>query len=406
MLSQSFQLLFFLKQSRSRVKGPQMIYLRITVAGQRAELSTQRSCDPAKWNTGAGRLHGTKAEVRSLNAYLDTLQAKVYEAHRVLWEKGETITATALKQHVKGGHEQQRLILEIFEKHNEKLAQLVGRDFSPATLKRYKTSLEHTRHFIFWKYKLPDLEITRLNYEFIAEFAFWLKTVRHCNHNSTMKYLGNFKKIVLLCIKSGWLLRDPFAGFKLSKREVERPYLSEGELQQMAAKTFPSERLGYVRDVFLFSCFTGLAYADVKKLQRTEITTGVDGSPWIFTHRQKTHTSSRIPLLPFSLSILEKYKDHPQCVREGRLLPLLSNQKMNAYLKEIAEVCGIQKKLTFHIARHTFATTVTLTNGVPIETVSRMLGHKNLRTTQHYAKILDQKVGEDMQLLRQKLGKS
>jgi hypothetical protein len=225
MLSQSFQLLFFLKKPRPYTGGPYTIFLRITVNTQRAELSTQRSCDPAKWNAAAGRGKGAREEIRSLNVYLDTLQAKVYEAHRALLEKGETITATALKQQVKGGGEQQRLILQVFAKHNEKLAQLVGRDFSPATLKRYKTSLEHTRHFIYWKYKLPDLEITRLNYEFIAEFAFWLKTVRHCNHNSTMKYLGNFKKIVLLCIKSGWLVRDPFAGFKLSKREVERPYL-------------------------------------------------------------------------------------------------------------------------------------------------------------------------------------
>jgi site-specific recombinase XerD len=171
----------------------------------------------------------------------------------------------------------------------------------------------------------------------------------------------------------------------------------------MASKTFVSERLGLVRDIFLFSCYTGLAYIDVQKLRRSEIVKGHDGEQWIFTSRQKTDTPSRIPLMPYALSVIEKYKDHPQCELENRLLPILSNQKMNAYLKEIADLCGITKDLTFHIARHTFATTVTLLNGVPIESVSKMLGHTNIKTTQHYARILDLKVREDMGALRKKL---
>lgn len=174
------------------------------------------------------------------------------------------------------------------------------------------------------------------------------------------------------------------------------------ELQEIGAKVFPTDRLTLVRNIFLFSCFTGLAYSTIKKLKRNEIAAGVDGEQWIFTKRQKTDTSSRIPLLPTSEKLLNKYKDHPYCVK-GNVLPILSNQKMNAYLKEIADVCGINKILTFHIARHTFATTDTLSNGVPIETVSKMLGHTNLRTTQHYAKILDIKVSEDMKALRERL---
>ena len=171
----------------------------------------------------------------------------------------------------------------------------------------------------------------------------------------------------------------------------------------MADKEFQIERLNQVKDIFLFSCFTGLAYIDVKKLTKNNINIGIDGERWIFTNRQKTDTKSNIPLLPMAEQIIAKYKDHPQCINEGKLLPVLSNQKMNGYLKEVADLCGIQKELTFHIARHTFATTVTLTNGVPIESVSKMLGHKNLRTTQHYAKILDRKVSDDMKLLRDKL---
>jgi site-specific recombinase XerD len=189
-------------------------------------------------------------------------------------------------------------------------------------------------------------------------------------------------------------------------KEVERAFLVEEEIQAIVSKEFATERLNQVKDIFLFSCFTGLAYIDVKKLTKNNITIGIDGEKWIYTNRQKTDTRSNIPLLPMAEEIIAKYKEHPQCVNEGKLLPVLSNQKMNAYLKEMADLCGINKELTFHIARHTFATTVTLTNGVPIESVSKMLGHKNLRTTQHYAKILDRKVSEDMQILRTKFKKS
>ena len=203
-------------------------------------------------------------------------------------------------------------------------------------------------------------------------------------------------------MKNAWLLRDPFLGYKLTKREIDRHFLTEEDLQLIASKDFAVSRLSQVRDIFLFCCYTGLAYADVKKLKRNEIAVGIDGEKWIFTHRQKTETPTRLPLLPSALEILERYKNHPQCDNTGQMLPVLANQKMNAYLKEIADVCGITKKLTMHIARHTFATTVTLTNGVPIETVGKMLGHRNLKTTQHYAKILDLKVSKDMKALRSK----
>jgi site-specific recombinase XerD len=210
------------------------------------------------------------------------------------------------------------------------------------------------------------------------------------------------KKIVNLCLKKGWLLRDPFLGYKMCRKDVIREILTEEEIKIVLQKKFPTDRLNNVRDIFIFSCFTGLAYVDIKKLKASDIITGIDGSKWISTQRQKTETVSKIPLLPTALEILTKYRDHPKCIIENSLLPTPSNQKLNAYLKEIADVCGIQKQLTFHCARHTFATTVTLTNGVPIETVSKMLGHKNLKTTQHYAKILDRKISEDMLVLKQK----
>jgi site-specific recombinase XerD len=209
--------------------------------------------------------------------------------------------------------------------------------------------------------------------------------------------------MAIRALRNGWLQRDPFIGFSLALREVEREALTAEELETMVGKTFAVTRLTLVRDIFLFSCYTGLAYADLQKLKRSEISTGIDGGKWIFTRRRKTDTASRIPLLPMAESILGRYSNHPQCLDKDKVLPILSNQKMNAYLKEIADCCGITKRLTFHIARHTFATTITLSNGVPIETVFKMLGHRSLKTTQHYAKILDRKVSQDMQALREKL---
>ncbi len=295
------------------------------------------------------------------------------------------------------------MLLEIFQYHNDQVKALVGKEYSKGTLTKFNTVLNHTRAFLQWKYKLDDIDIRKLDYEFITELEFWYKSVQHCDHNTTMKYIACVKKMVIRALRSGWLQHDPFMGFNLALREVEREALTAEELEHMAAKLFVTDRLTQVRDIFLFSCYTGLAYSDVQKLRRSEISTGIDGGKWIFTRRQKTDTASRIPILPMAEAILLRYADHPQCKAKDRVLPILSNQKMNAYLKEIADCCGITKRLTFHIARHTFATTITLSNGVPIETVSKMLGHRNLKTTQHYAKILDRKVSQDMQALKEKL---
>ncbi len=403
MLIKRFSVLFYLKKSKHYKSGPIPIYLRINVDSKRVEISIQRSCDPARWNSHTGRANGTKEEVRVLNAFLDSLQMKVYEIHRALLDNKEEIKAEEIKNKLLGVQEQSDTILKIFQQHNEQMAQLVGKDYSPLTLKRYKTSYDHTKNFIQTRYNLPDFEIPKIDYSFISDYEFWLKSVQNCNHNSTMKYLACFKKIVLICVKKDLLHKSPFIGYRLTKKDVDIPFLTQEELAAIALKLMPNDRLNLVKDIFLFSCYTGLAYADVEKLQHTEINTGVDGEQWIFTKRQKTAISSRIPLLSVPLEIINRYRNHPQCINRGKVLPILSNQKMNAYLKEIADICRINKNLTFHIARHTFATTVTLSNGAPMESVSKMLGHANIRTTQHYARVLDKKVSEDMQIVRRRL---
>ena len=395
-------ILFYAKKAKAATNGLVPIYTRITINGKRIELSTNRFVEISKWSTEAGKMKGTSEEARSINNHLDLLKSQIRDAEMELIHKKIPVTTETLKSKILGVDERARTLVPIFQDHNNKIKELVGKEYAPGTLERYATSLKHTIEFMQWKYNVSDIDITKIDHSFITDYEFWLRSVRNCANNTAVKYLKNFNKIIKLCLANDWLDKNPFANYKSKVKEVERVYLTESEIQSIIEKDFKTERLSLVRDIFLFSCFTGLAYIDVKNLTKSHISFGIDGEKWIFTHRQKTESASKIPILPVTQMIIDKYESHPQCNNEDKLLPILSNQKMNAYLKEIAGVCEIEKELTFHIARHTFATTVTLSNGVPIESVSKMLGHKNLRTTQHYAKVLDRKVSEDMRILKNK----
>ena len=395
-------ILFYAKKAKAAANGLVPIYARITINGKRIELSTNRFVEISKWSTEAGKIKGTSEEARSINNHLDLLKSQIRDAEMELIHKKTVINTETIKRKLLGVDERARMLVPIFQDHNNKIKELVGKEYAPGTLERYTTSLKHTIEFMQWKYNISDIDITKIDHAFITDYEFWLRSVRNCANNTAVKYLKNFNKIIKLCLANDWLDKNPFANYKSKVKEVERVYLTEAEIQSIIEKDFKTERLSLVRDIFLFSCFTGLAYIDVKNLTKSHISFGIDGEKWIFTHRQKTESASKIPILPVTQMIIDKYEIHPQCINEDKLLPILSNQKMNAYLKEIAGVCEIEKELTFHIARHTFATTVTLTNGVPIESVSKMLGHKNLRTTQHCAKVLDRKVSEDMKILKDK----
>lgn len=405
MLEKSFGLLYYLKQTKNQKNENRYIYLRITVDGERREISTKRQWIPDRWNVQLGRTTGFGEEAKELNSYLDLISVKVYRAKTKLLQSNKPLTADNIKDVLTGNDKKKHFIVEAFVRHNKQMKALVGREIAPATLTRYRTACDHVQNFIKWKYKKEDLELSSLDYEFISQFLFWLKTERNCVNNTAVKYLGNFKKIVLECKQKGLLTKDPFLGFRTKRDEVVPVVLTGDELSRIRNKQFDTQRLNHVRDIFLFSCYTGLAYSDVYKLRITDIMIGIDGDKWIITTRQKTKSNTRLPLLPNALAILDKYNNHPKCLTTGTLLPILTNQKMNSYLKEIADVTGIYKKLTFHTARHTFATTITLTNGVPMETVSKMLGHKSLKQTQHYAKVLDVKISKDMKLLKRKLEK-
>ncbi|MET4080261.1 integrase [Pedobacter sp. UYP30] len=400
----NFSLLFFLKKPKNYTKGTvYFIFLRITVAGIRAEMSTSMNCEPERWNAKAGKVIGTKEDVKIMNAYLENIKAEVYAARTLLSVDGTEITADSVKCCYLGKEEKTHTILEAIRDHNVKMKALVEKEeYALGTLRRFEVLERHVANYIAEKYNRTDLNVKRIDHEFIDGFDFFLHTVKENDTNTANKHVKNLKKIVSICRKFKWISNDPFFGHTLKSKPVHREYLTAYELSKITEKQFTTQRLLQVRDFFLFSCYTGLSYADVQKLKMADIGIGVDGERWIFTYRKKTNTRAAIPLLPIAASILDKYKNHPYCLNNDRALPISSNQKMNEYFVEIAAISGVSKTLGNRIAKRTFGTTVTLPNGVPIESVSKMLGHTNIRTTQLYAKVLHKKVSKDMAMLREK----
>jgi site-specific recombinase XerD len=401
-MSLSLSLLFFIKKSKVNSSGKTTIFLRITLDGQRCEFSVHRKIQLNWWNPKTQLALGNSAEAQEINRHLGVIKNKVYSVQQNFERDNESYSATDLRDVILGKDKTKMMLLEIFQEHNDKVESLIGKDFSAGTAERYRTCKKHVGEFIKKKYKQNDILVQDVNHQFINGFEYYLKTTRKCAHNSAIKYITNFKKIIRIAHANNWIDKDPFIHWKGKLKIVEREFLTQEEIQKIIDKELKMERLDQVRDIFIFCCFTGLAYADVKKLTMDDVVIGVDGEQWIKTRRTKTDTRSNIPILPIAQTIIEKYKDNELMKVKNLVLPVLSNQKMNAYIKEIADLCGINKNLTFHLARHTFATTVTLSNGVPIESVSKMLGHTNLKTTQHYAKILDMKVSKDMEILRNK----
>lgn len=402
-MNNSMHLSFQVKTSKKNEFGKAPIYARITINEVRTEFSTKRFIEPEKWVNKAGYAKGNSEEIKTLNSHITTVRTQLFQHYNKLLETGKPVTAESVKNSYFGITEKSKTILEVFQYHNDQMKTLINKDYSFGTYERYCTALNHTKDFLQYKYKVSDYPIKLVNHEFVTEYEYYLKAVCKCSHNTAIKYLTNFKKIMRICLGNGWIDKDPFINYRFHLREVEREILHQHEIQAIADKEFSTTRLEQVRDVFLFCCFTGLAYSDVKKLTKEHLIIGIDGERWIKINRTKTDTRSSIPILPMAQAILDKYSNHPKCNTERSLLPVNTNQKMNAYLKEIAGVCGIEKNITFHIARHSFATTITLQNDVPIESVSKMLGHKSIKTTQHYAKVLDKKVCSDMALLKEKM---
>lgn len=401
----TFNILFWINKAKVK-NGAAPIWARVTVDGIRVEISIKQSIYPENWNPEKGHAKGTKEEVRALNNYIDQVRSQLFVCYQKLLSKNRLVTADAIKNMYFGKDEREHSLMTLIEYHNTELKD----SLEWGTMKNYHTTQKYVQLFLKDKLHTSDIFLSHLNYKFIFDFEMFVKAFKPldhhkpCGQNTVMKHIERLRKMINLAIRNEWLLRDPFAKFRPSFVKTIRGFLTPGELKKIEQKQFSIPRLQQVKELFIFSCYTGLSYIDVMNLTRENITMGIDGDLWLNTSRQKTDNVVRVPLLQKALDMIEIYKDHPKALAEGKLFPNISNQRLNSYLKEIADLCEIDKNLTFHLARHTFATTITLTNGVPMETVSKLLGHSSIRTTQIYAKVVEQKVREDMNLLKQKLG--
>lgn len=393
----TFNILFYIKKSKLLKNGTAPIYMRVTVDGVRSEISVKRSVLPSNWDTIRNRAKGKLNN--ELNDYLRSIQGQIYSHHQDLQENGKVVTARSLTNAFLGIGERKWTLIDLFTEHNKRMERLVGKGFSPNTLQRYSSALKHVRTYCILQYNNVELQLNEVDHKFITGFDFYLKTVGECQHNSSMKHVKALKKVVRIGLANDYIRKDPFRNYKITNEKVDRGCLTASELQILMNKKISTERLSMVRDVFIFQCYTGLAYKDVASLEMNDIQTGIDGNKWIIKKRGKTGVECRIPILPEAKIIIDKYSSYHVKNNERLLLPVKSNQKMNAFLKEIAVLCGIDKNLTTHLARHTFATTITLTEGIPMETVSKLLGHTKIQTTQLYSKVTDNKISNDMSKL-------
>ncbi len=404
--SRTFSIHFWLNLAKKK-NNLAPIYARITIDGKRAEISLKREATVTYWDTQAKRVKQRIPEGLHLNPYLDQVYTDLLECHTQLSSEYKLVTAQGIKARYLGEDEQHKTLLELIQYHNSNMKRVL----KPGTLKNYFTTEKYIRKFLLTKKRTSDIYLNQLSYSFIIDFENFLRSntaqlqSRPLANNGVMKHLERLKKLINLALNLDWIDRNPFKSFKLKFKKYQRDFLSKIELEKLEFfGGFRKEHLRITRDIFIFSCYTGLSYSDVKFLSETNIVRGIDGNYWIFKQRQKNDQPIKIPLLDKALFILEKYREVSN--DNNTLLPVFSNQKINVYLKEIAEIAEINKKLTFHSARHTFATTVTLSNNVPIESVSKLLGHTKLSTTQVYARVMEHKISDDFDKLRTKLNET
>jgi integrase len=393
----TFSISFYTRTERVDANDRVPILMRITVDGKRVNIPLNRKVDQKRWKDGSAI--GNTQEIRDLRSNMSKAAARVEKIQEKLIGRGDFVSASLLKDLYLGNDNLNKSLFEVMKINNEKMEALVGTEFSKKTIMKYYTTQNHLKKFMLKYYKRDDMMLKELRYSFIVDFETYLKVDNHCAHNTAIKYIKCLKKVINMSLDYEYIDHDPFAKYKIRLEKTEREFLSKEELKSLREKEFSIRRLDQVRDVFVFCCFTGLAFVDVENLKRENIIKGNDDELWLKIFRQKTKSKSQVPLLPASQEILEKY-NYLEKDFDETILPVPSNQKMNAYLKEIADICEIRKILTSHMGRHTFATTVTLSNDVPMETVSAMLGHKSIRTTQIYAKVIEDKVSRDMAKLK------
>lgn len=402
--SRSFSILFWTYSQRASADYSP-IYARVTINGRKANFSLKIKVKNGLWDQKKQRARGNSAAARTVNHYLDQAHAKLVDCYQLLVQRDQLVTAPLLKSMYLGELDENKTLQDLIAYHKRKTENTLA----DGTKRNIGVTIGYLNRFLKEKKKKSDVYLSELNFGFISDFESYLfnywprKHPKAMGQNTVMKHLQRFKKIVTLGYHLEWIERDPFLRWKPSFTRTDREFLSKEELKALEDYSLKLDRLDRVRDLFVFGCYTGISYADIRGLSPKNVQLGIDGKEWIVTKRQKTNVPVKVPILAKAKEIIHKYQGHPITDQSGKLLPIITNEKLNLYLKDVAEAVGIQKNLTFHMARHTFATTVTLSNGVPIETVSKLLGHTKIATTQIYARILDRKISEDMANLESKL---
>jgi site-specific recombinase XerD len=402
MKRRTLSVLFFIRKTKLLKNQQAPIYLRLTVDGKRSEARLVRSIEPRLWDSDKGRAKGKSSVAQELNEYLNSVRINLLQIHRKQSETKSSITAKSIMNEFRGEENEISGVLELFTIHNDRMLQRVEKgQLARSTHDRYRHSIKILQQFLEERYKRTDYPLKEVDYAFLRSYEQFLMIDRSCQHNSAMKRMKELRKIILEAKRMNLILSDPFDNYTISIQRTEREFLSLAEIESIENLDSLPTRLQKIRRAFLFQCYTGISFTDLAHLTKKDIVIDDRGVKWIKFHRKKTGTSSNVPLLPKALSILNEqdYKKSP-----GPLFDVPSNQKFNVYLKEIADKAGIDKVLTSHVGRHTFATTVTLSNGVSIETVAKMLGHRKLSTTQVYARVLDSKIAEEMSTLEAKFG--
>ena len=402
-VSSTFSILFWINTSRIKNNKAQ-IFARVTINQKRANISLKREVEVSLWDASKSKVKGSNSEAKQINQYIEQVRAGLFKAHQELQYEEKLITSQLVKARYLGLDTLNYSFTDLFKYHN-----LIAKDkVTKDTLNHYLTTQNYILEYIESRYKTTNLFLKELDYKFISGFEMFLRNYiskgnnKPIGNNTIVKHMQRINKMMNIAMKLDWLSKNPFINYSLQLEKTNREYLTEAELNSIQEYQPKIERLRLVKDLFLFSCYTGLSYIDIINLTHDNIAKGIDGGNWIITKRQKTGISVKVPLLEPAENLIFSTTENYRKINANKIFPTISNQKVNSYLKEIADVCGITKNLTFHMARHTFATTVTLSNGIPIETVSKMLGHTKLTTTQIYAKIIDKKISEDMQILKNK----
>lgn len=398
-ISQDMAILFFANTPKKDASGKTPIYCRITLQGKRAQFSTGKKVDTDKWIPKQGYLLNSHENAKTINIELDSIKSDLRKMYHHLSALHNRVTADMLLNEYLGKTKNHKTLIELFSIYNTILKQklqLPEPSISPYTLKRFEVTKKKIQSFIKNEFHVNDKLLNELKPSFAEEFKLYLLTIEKISMNTAMKYIKNTKQVLRYAQLKEWMQFNPIAGFKCTYKNPVRERLTWQELMDLYHKELPVQRLTEVRDVYVFSCFTGYAYVDVLNLTAENVIQWIDGNKWLIKQRTKTNNKSNVPLLDIPLAIIEKYKNHPYCINSNKLLPVNSNQRYNAYLKEIAVLCRINKNLTTHTARHTFATTILMDNDCPIESASEMLGHTSIRTTQIYTKVTDVKVSKNM----------